>query len=72
MHRPYARIDNGLIRSAPFNDADATPTQLRWSSMPIPGKPTDFVEGIVTLGGNGDVAAEVGIAVDIAHAAIVR
>ncbi|MGB6320621.1 MAG: homogentisate 1,2-dioxygenase, partial [Xanthobacteraceae bacterium] len=24
VHRPYARIDNGLIRSAPFNDVDAT------------------------------------------------
>ena len=36
VHRPYARIDNGLIRSAPFNEADATPTQLRWSPFPIP------------------------------------
>jgi homogentisate 1,2-dioxygenase len=65
VHRPYARIDNGLIRSAPFNDADATPTQLRWSPFPIPNKPTDFVEGIVTLGGNGDVATQVGMAVHI-------
>ena len=56
VHRPYGRIDNGLIRSAPFNEAEATPTQLRWSPFPIPQKPTDFVEGIVTLGGNGDVA----------------
>src|SRR5690348_13256194 len=31
VHRPYARLDDGLIRSAPFNDVDATPTQLRWS-----------------------------------------
>ena len=38
VHRPYARIDNGLIRSAPFNDVDATPTQLRWSPIPIPRK----------------------------------
>src|SRR5579863_5338073 len=65
VHRPYARIDNGLIRSAPFNEADATPTQLRWSPFPIPNKPTDFVEGIVTLGGNGDVATQVGMAVHI-------
>ena len=62
VHRPYARIDNGLIRSAPFNEADATPTQLRWSPFPIPQKPTDFVEGIVTVGGNGDVATQVGMA----------
>ena len=65
VHRPYARIDNGLIRSAPFNEADATPTQLRWSPFQIPQKPTDFVEGIVTLGGNGDVATQVGMAVHI-------
>ena len=44
------------IRSAPFNEVDATPSQLRWSPFPIPQKPTDFVDGIVTLGGNGDVA----------------
>ena len=65
VHRPYARIDNGLMRSAPFNDVDATPTQLRWSPIPIPPKPTDFVAGIVTLGGNGDVATQVGMAVHI-------
>jgi homogentisate 1,2-dioxygenase len=54
-----------LIRSAPFNEAEATPTQLRWSPFPIPRKPTDFIEGIVTLGGNGDVATQVGMAVHI-------
>src|SRR6202020_3616163 len=58
VHRPYARIDNGLIRSAPFNDVEATPTQLRWSPLPIPKKPTDFIEGMVTMGGNGDVPTQ--------------
>jgi homogentisate 1,2-dioxygenase len=65
VHRPYARIDNGFIRSAPFNDIEATPTQLRWSPIPIPGAPTDFVDGIVTFGGNGDVATQLGMAVHI-------
>ncbi len=65
VHRPYARIDNGLVRSAPFNDLDATPTQLRWSPIPIPRQPTDFVEGIVTLGGNGDVATQIGMAMHV-------
>ncbi|MEX2015333.1 MAG: homogentisate 1,2-dioxygenase, partial [Candidatus Hydrogenedentales bacterium] len=61
----YARIDNGLIRTAPFNEIDATPSQLRWSPIPVPQGPTDFIEGIVTIGGNGDVAAEVGMAAHI-------
>jgi homogentisate 1,2-dioxygenase len=65
VHRPYKRFDNGMVRSAPFNEADATPTQLRWSPLPIPQKPTDFVEGMVTFGGNGDVATQVGMAVHI-------
>jgi homogentisate 1,2-dioxygenase len=61
VHRPYARIDNGLIRSAPFNES----TRRRRSCAGARSrsrKPTDFVEGIVTLGGNGDVATQVGMA----------
>ena len=65
VHRPYARTENGLIRSAPFSDVEATPTQLRWSPIPIPREPTDWLAGIVTLGGNGDVAAQVGMAVHL-------
>ena len=65
VHRPYTRADNGMIRSAPFEEVDATPTQLRWSPLPIPKKPTDFVEGLVTFGGNGDVATQVGMAIHI-------
>ena len=65
VHRPYARIENGLIRSAPFNEAEATPTQLRWHPLPIPKEPRDFIEGIVTFGGNGDVSTQAGMAVHV-------
>src|SRR6476661_6051739 len=65
VHRPYARIDNGRIDSAPFNEVEATPSQLRWSPLPIPEKPTDFVEGMITLGGAGDVAQQIGTAAHI-------
>src|SRR5215813_11533787 len=65
VHRPYQRIDNGPIRSAPFDDVEATPSQLRWSPFPIPKKATDFVQGIVTVGGNGNVATQTGMAAHI-------
>src|ERR1700682_3424922 len=65
MHKPYTRTDNGLIRSAPFDDVEATPSQLRWSPFPMPKKATDFVQGIVTLGGNGDVATQTGMAAHV-------
>jgi len=65
VHRPYKRIDNGLICSAPFDAVEATPSQLRWSPLPIPEKTTDFVDGIITLGGNGSVATQAGMAAHI-------
>ena len=65
VHRPYSRIDNGRIRTAPFAEVDATPSQLRWSPLPIPDKPTDFVEGLTTMGGNGDATQQTGMAAHI-------
>src|ERR1700761_8004244 len=63
MHRAYRRIDDGLIRSTPFMDAEASPNRLRWDPLPLPSAPTDFIAGLVTICGNGDVAAREGIAV---------
>jgi homogentisate 1,2-dioxygenase len=65
VHRPYARIDNGRIATAPFDDVEATPSQLRWSPFPIPSAPTDFVEGLITIGGNGGAAYQSGMAAHI-------
>ncbi len=59
MHPPFRRIDNGLIRSAPLAEAAPPPNRLRWSPLPFPDEPVDFVDGLVTLGGNGDAAPAV-------------
>ncbi|MBL7974800.1 MAG: homogentisate 1,2-dioxygenase [Candidatus Kapabacteria bacterium] len=65
VHKPYVQIDNGTIASAPFTELPPTPNQLRWSPIPIPTEPTDFVRGIVTIGGNGDVGAQSGTAIHL-------
>jgi homogentisate 1,2-dioxygenase len=65
VHKPYARIDNIAMRTAPFNDTEATPSQLRWSPFPIPEAPTEFIEGIVTVGGSGNAAEQTGMAVHV-------
>jgi homogentisate 1,2-dioxygenase len=65
MHRAYRRIDDGLIRSAPFTEAEPSPNRLRWDPLPLPSAPTDFVAGLVTICGNGEVAANSGMAVHI-------
>ncbi len=64
-HRPYEEIPTRLIRSGPFLEVPTTPNQLRWDPLPIPEEKTDFVDGIVTLGGNGDPAMQVGVAIHL-------
>jgi homogentisate 1,2-dioxygenase len=63
MHPPFKRIDDGLVRSAPFNEVEASPNRLRWDPLLIPTEPTDFIDGLVTMCGNGDASSRVGIAV---------
>src|SRR6185295_18446826 len=62
-HKPFRSISAGLVRSGPFNEVPPTPNQLRWKPIPMPTAPTDFVDGIATLGGNGDPLQQAGAAV---------
>ncbi len=64
-HKPYQEISAGLIRSGPFTEVPTPPNQLRWDPLPLPEKPTDFVDGLVTLGGNGDPAMHAGVAIHL-------
>src|SRR5262245_39195148 len=61
-HKPFRQVSTGTFRSAPFDEVPASPNQLRWRPLPIPAAPTDFVQGIVTYGGNGDPGQQVGAA----------
>lgn len=56
---------NPALRSAPFTEAAPDPNRLRWNPMPEPAAGTDFVAGLWTLGGNGDVTQRVGMAVHL-------
>jgi homogentisate 1,2-dioxygenase len=52
MHGEFRRIDDGYLTSR-FDVVDPSPNQLRWSPLPIPAEPTDFIEGLRTAAGNG-------------------
>jgi homogentisate 1,2-dioxygenase len=52
LHQSFQRIDDGGITSA-FAEVAPSPNLLRWNPPPLPDKPTDFIAGLVTLGGNG-------------------
>jgi homogentisate 1,2-dioxygenase len=65
MHKPYQAADQKLIRSSPFDEVPAPPNQLRWDPLPIPKEPTDFVQGWITLAGNGDSNTHTGVGIHI-------
>jgi homogentisate 1,2-dioxygenase len=65
VHRPYRRINNGMLRSAPLSEAEATPSQLRWNPIPIPQERTDFIDGVITMGANGDARLQTGMAAHV-------
>ena len=64
-HGAYRRIDPGLVRGAPITEAEASPNRYRWNATPLPSEPTDFVQGLITMGANGDAEARVGGAVHV-------
>ncbi|MBP2581119.1 homogentisate 1,2-dioxygenase [Streptomyces sp. PvR006] len=67
-HPPFTRIDNGDVRSAPFDRTVPDPNRLRWNPLPDPAPGTDWLAGLWTLGGNGDATQRSGMAVHLYHA----
>jgi homogentisate 1,2-dioxygenase len=59
VHGEFRRIEDGALTSR-FDQLDASPNQLRWSPLPIPAEPTDFVQGLRTAGGNGSPELQTG------------
>jgi homogentisate 1,2-dioxygenase len=64
-HKPFEASGLGMVRSGPFDEVPTPPAQLRWNPFPIPEKPTDFVDGLVTIAGNGDPSVQTGVAVHV-------
>jgi homogentisate 1,2-dioxygenase len=60
-YEPYAQP---ILVSGPF-EGPVTPNRLRWDPIEVPSAPTDFVDGLLTLAGNGDVATQAGMGVHL-------
>ncbi|MEV0369643.1 homogentisate 1,2-dioxygenase [Streptomyces sp. NPDC050636] len=67
-HPPFVRAEQRTLRSAPFTECVPDPNRLRWNPLPEPTGPVDFLDGLWTLGGNGDAAQRTGIAVHLYYA----
>jgi homogentisate 1,2-dioxygenase len=67
-HPPFHRIGDGTLRAAPFDETRPDPNRMRWNPLPEPPPGTDFVAGLWTLGGNGDVRRRTGMAIHLYRA----
>lgn len=66
LHKPFEPVKHRTLRSTPFDEIKhPTPNQLRWSPMEIPAKPTDMIDGLNTMAGNGCTDSWAGLAVHV-------
>jgi homogentisate 1,2-dioxygenase len=66
-HPAFRRIDNKNLRSTPFDELEPDPNRLRWDPLPLPEQSArqDFIDGLFTIGGNGDSRTRAGMAVHL-------
>jgi homogentisate 1,2-dioxygenase len=63
-HQPFKPLPGGKFHNH-FDEVPATPNQLRWDPLPLPTAPTDFIDGLITLAGNGSAAAQHGVGIHV-------
>jgi homogentisate 1,2-dioxygenase len=64
VHGPFEPAPLQYLESAPFV-LPPNPNQLRWSAFRVGDRRADFLEGLLTLCGNGDVALQCGVAIHV-------
>jgi homogentisate 1,2-dioxygenase len=53
------------LKSAPFAAVPPSPNRLRWDPLTWPEAGTDWVDGLVTYGGTGNVAEQTGVGIHL-------
>ena len=66
-HQSFRRIDSRNLKGTPFDELAPDPNRLRWDPLPLPreDEPQDFIDGLFTVGGNGDLTTRNGIAIHL-------
>jgi homogentisate 1,2-dioxygenase len=66
-HPSFRRIDSRNLKGTPFDELAPDPNRLRWDPLPLPreDEPQDFIDGLFTVGGNGDLTTRNGIAIHL-------
>jgi homogentisate 1,2-dioxygenase len=62
LHGIFSELPHPTWLSEPAS-GPVTPEQLRWNPRPLPEAPTDFIDSLFTVAGNGSPAAQSGVAI---------
>jgi len=65
VHLPFEPMESPRLVSDFSQVPPTSPNQLRWDPLPMPQAPTDFVDGWVTMAGNGSADAMQGCAIHL-------
>lgn len=63
-HTPFEPLEHPTFR-ADWDASVVEPNLTGWSPLPIPEAPTDFVDGLATLGGQGHASLRRGFAIHV-------
>jgi homogentisate 1,2-dioxygenase len=63
VHGEFKSSNDGAFTNR-FEEIPPSPNQMRWSPLPIPEAPSDFVAGVRTLAGNGSPEAQTGCSIN--------
>ena len=64
LHGKFEALAHGRFHND-FGQGPVTPEQLRWSPLPMPTAPTDWLDGLFTMAGNGGPEAGIGAGVHL-------
>ena len=64
MHGAFSEFSQTRFHND-FGTGPVTPAQLRWDPRPVPSKPTDLIDGLFTMAGNGSAESQNGVGIHI-------
>src|SRR6516225_5294862 len=63
VHGEFKSSNDGAFTNR-FDEIPPSPNQMRWSPLPIPEAPSDFIAGVRTLAGNGSPETQAGCSIN--------
>jgi len=65
LHSEFTYVTHPALAGTPFHPTHTPPTQMRWDPMPYPTIGCNFIEGLMTIAGNGCIAMQTGAAIHL-------